>query len=229
MAGHESSMVAPKAGYNNFLQIPAGSPLAIQGVFLEIIRERFATDAQLRWAWHPNPEQTGILIEATYASDDSVRNYSPAIYVMRTQTIPAKVVVGDRVGVRLRDHLEGFGTICTSGINIDCVSNNEGESAVIGDIVQYMLTASQDVIEREFGLNSISPPILEGTTPFERDQTKFNTPINFNVQYWVRWAQVPIAPLLQNIAQRIKSSGKDARTHFMELTIDSINKSGSGQ
>lgn len=222
MAGHETSLVAPKEA-QDLLKIPAGSPLAIQGVFLEIIRERFSKDANIRWTWDPSIEISDILIEASYGDEDTVRNYSPAVYITRAKTIPAKVVVGDRVGVRLKDHLEGFGTITTTGVNIDCVSNDEGESAVISDIIHYMILASQDVIEREFGFYTISPPIMESTQPFEKDQTKFNTPINFQVQYWIRWAQVPIKPLLNNITTKIQRSGKDTTSHFIDLVVDSLS------
>lgn len=224
MAGHENSLVRPKQFVQDPLKIAAGSPLAIQGVFLEIIRERFRADSGIGLIWTPDLTETSLLIETGFNAELESRNKVPAVYVNRLQTVPGKVMIGDRVGVRLPDHLEGFGALNTVGIFIECVSNDEGESAVLGDIVQYMLLASQDIIQREFGFYDISHPSLGQTTPYYRDQAKWVTSIQFQVQFWIRWTQVPIAPLLQQIAQRITNKGLDANGHFIDVAVNSIKR-----
>lgn len=224
MAGHEHSLVRPKQFVQDPLKIAAGSPLAIQGVFLEIIRERFRADAGIGLIWDPDLTTTSILIEAGYNEEVESRNQVPAVYVTRLQTVPGKIMVGDRVGVRLPDHLEAFGALTTAVLSIECVSNDEGESAVLGDIIQYMLLASQDVIQREFGFYDMSHPSLSQTQPFSRDQTKWTTTIEFQVQFWIRWSQVPIAPLLQQIAQRVTFHNNDASDHFVDVTINSLRR-----
>lgn len=224
MAQKKPSLVRPKQFVQDPLKIAAGSPLAIQGVFLEIIRERFRTDAGIGLIWVPDLTTTSILIEAGYNEELESRNQVPAVYVNRLQTVPGKIMVGDRVGVHLPDHLEAFGALTTAVIAVECVSNDEGESAVIGDIVQYMLLASEDVIQREFGFYDISHPSLSQTQPYPRDQTKWVTTVEFQVQFWIRWSQVPIAPLLQQIAQRITSNGVDANGHFIDVTINSLRR-----
>lgn len=224
MAGHENSLVRPKEFVQDPLRIAAGSPLAIQGVFLEIIRERFREDAGLGMAWRPDITETDIVIEAGFNEETESRSQTPAVYVNRLQTVPAKVIIGDRVGVHLPDHCEGFGAINTVAISIDCVSNDEGESAILGDIIQYMLLASQDVIQREFGFYDMTHPSLGQTSPYERDTTKWNTPVQFQVQFWIRWSQVPIRPLLQQIAARITANGIDTTGHFVDVTINSFRR-----
>lgn len=223
MAGNGNSLVRPQTAQNS-LRIAAGSPLAIQGVFLEIIRERFREDAGLGIIWRPDITETDVVIEVAFNEETESRSQTPGVYVTKLDTVPGKVVIGDRVGVRLEDHCEGFGAIATVGIALDCVSNDEGESAVIGDIVQYMLLASQDVIQREFGFYDMTHPSLSQTQPFERDTTKWNTQLQFQVQFWIRWSQVPISPLLQQIATRISVNGSDVAGYFTDATINSLRR-----
>lgn len=220
MAGHETRPVRPKAP-QNLLKIAAGSPLAIQGIFLEIIRERFTPEAGLSWVWSPDHTATQILIEASFNEELESRNQAPAVYVTRLQSAPVKMAVGDRAGVRLSDHTEGFKALMRSDLLVDCISNDEGESAIIGDIVQFMLLASQDVIEREFGFHSFSHPILGQTVPEARDQTKWSTPVTFSVEFWIHWSQVPIAPLLQQLSQRIQINGEDT---FRQAVLNSMRR-----
>lgn len=224
MAGNGHKLVRPRAFVQNPLKIAAGSPLAIQGIFIEILRERFREDAGLGIVWRPDITETDIVIEAAFNEETESRNTVPGIYIDRLQTVPSKTIVGDRVGVRLPDHLEGFGALTTVVVSIDVVSNDEGESAVLADLVQFTLLTAQDVIQREFGFYDFSHPSLSRTSPYDRDQTKWNTQVQFSVQFWIRWSQVPIAPLLQQIATRIISSGRDASGHFVDTTINSLKR-----
>jgi len=223
MAGHEHSQVRPKTPQNR-TRIAAGSPLAIQGIFLEILRERFNTDANLDWVWRPDSTASDILIETGYNVETEQRNTVPALFVNRLITSPEKLIIGDRAGVRLPDHLEGFGAVVTVSISIDCVATDEGTSAILGDIVQFTLLASQDAIQKEFGFYDFSHPTLGTTQPFEKDKTKWVSPVNFTVQFWVRWTQVPIAPLLQQVATRIKLKNVDSTTYFIDSVLTSMRR-----
>lgn len=224
MAGHDHSMVRPKGVVQNPLKIAAGSPLAIQGVFLQIIRERFRSDANIGIIWREDISTTDVVIETSYNEETESRSQTPAVYITRLNTVPSRVVLGDRAGVRLTDHLEGFGALTTVAMQVECVSNDEGESAILGDIVQFMLLASQDVIQKEFGFYDMSHPTLGETTVYPRDVNKWSTMVNFTVQFWIRWSQVPIAPLLQQISQKITANGYDAAGYFTEITLNSIRR-----
>lgn len=223
MAGHENSQVRPKTPQNK-ARIAAGSPLAVQGIFLEILRERFTVDANLDWTWRPDSTTTDIVIETGYNVETEQRNTVPALFVNRLATTPEKMMVGDRAGVQLKDHLEGFGAIVTIALSIDCVAVDEGTSAILGDLVQFTLLAAQDVIQREFGFYDFSHPVLGTTQPFEKDKTKWVSPVNFTVQFWVRWTQVPIAPLLQQVATRIKLKKVDSTDYFTDAVITSMRR-----
>lgn len=220
MAGHENSQVRPKSDQDR-LKIAAGSPLAIQGIFLEVLRERFKEGNGLEWAYRDDLTRTEILIETSYNEEIESRSQTPAVYVTRLQSTPQKVMIGDRAGVRLPDHLEGFKALMQVAMLIECVSNDEGESAILGDIVQFTLLSAQDVIQREFGLHDFQHPVLGQTTPYERDTTKWMSPVEFNIEFWIRWAQVPIAPLLQQVEQRLQARGQDL---FRQSVLNSMRR-----
>jgi len=224
MAGNGTTLVRPKSFVQNPLKIAAGSPLAIQGIFIEILRERFQEGSGLDIVWRPDITESDIIIEAAFNAETESRSTVPAVYIDRLQTVPSRNIVGDRVGVHLPQHLEGFGALNTVAMNVDVVSNDEGESAVLADLIQFTLLASQDVIQREFGFYDFSHPSMGRTEPFEREQTKWNTSIQFTVQFWVRWSQVPIAPLLQQIAARVSYAGEDPGGHFIDTTINSLKR-----
>lgn len=227
MAGNGDSYVRPKTE-QDANRIVAGSPLALQGIFLEILRERFSPEAGLDMVWDSDPTATGVLIEAAYNEETDSRSQAPAIYVERLACVPLDTVIGDRAGVFLPSHLEGFYAQMRADFQIECVTNDRGVSAILGDIVQWMLLGSSDVIMRHFGFRNIAKPILGETIPFERNQTKWNTPVTFQVEYEVRWAQVPIAPLLQQISNRTTLSDSSTPDEFFhEVTINSLQRGGS--
>ena len=220
MAGNETRAVRPKTAQDR-LKIAAGSPLAIQGILLEILRERFTANAGLEWVWDSDPTRSGILIETGYNEELEARNQVPALYVSRLQTSPTKVSVGDRAEVNLPDHKEYFKALMHVDLAVECVSNDEGESSIIGDVVQFTLLAAQDIIQREFGLHDFTHPVLGQTLPYSRDQTKWSTPVNFYVEFWIHWSQVPVAPLLQQISQRVEANGTDL---FRQSVLNSMRR-----
>lgn len=222
MAGNDNSLVRPKTPQDQS-RIAAGSPLAVQGVFLEIIRERFTEEAGLDWIWRPEITETALLIEAGFNEETEARSETPAIYINRLQSTPIKMTIGDRAGVRLRDHLEGFSALMKVVMSIECVSPDAGETAILADIVQFMLLASSDIIQREFGLLDISHPVMGQTLPFEGTQGKFSTALNFDIDFWVRWSQVPIAPLLQQIS--VRATATDNPDFFIRTVVNSMRRS----
>jgi len=224
VAGSDRNLVRPKKFKQDPLRIVAGSPLAIQGVFLEILRERFNEQSGLHLTWRDDWTTTDILIETAYNEEVEARNKVPALYVYRLQTVPSMQVIANRVGVRLNDHLEGNVALNTVAMMIECVSNDEGESALLGDLIQFTLLCSRDPISDAFGFYDLSMPTLGQTTPLQRDQTKWVTPVEFSVQFYVRWQHVPIAPLLQQIAQRITSQSQTPEDHFVEVTLNSLRR-----
>lgn len=218
------NLLRPKEFPQNPLRIAAGSPLAIQGVFLEILRSRFKDKSGLSWVWREDWTTTDILIESAFNVNIETRNQTPAIYVHRLSTVPSKQVLGDRASVSLPDHRESHKALNTVAMMLECVSNDEAESAILADLIQFTVLATRDVIIREFGFYDLSHPSLGQTTPYQQDQTKWTTPVEFMAQFWIQWEQVPIAPLLQQISQRITQSGSGADDYFIETTINSMRR-----
>ena len=194
-----------------------GSPLALIGMFLVFFRERFTSgNGPPEFTWTDDPNQTKLIIESGF-EDPNIRNKKPAIFVDKDESIYAKLVIGDRIAHRFRDTKDYQWCISTVPLIVDCVATRKGESAILGDIAQWSLYASSDAIQKTFGLHDLTTPRLGRTIPWEADREAWTTPISFQVQYNVMWSNVPITPLLQEIALRITQSGKSSTEYFLEM------------
>jgi hypothetical protein len=196
-----------------------GSALAVLALLAEIIRERFRPKNQLAWAWSENPtpdvdeENTvdaprKILIEPSFAENNETRNYRPAILVDKQDTIPSKVAIGNFVGQQLHTGLRGFYSIATIPIDINIVSDRNGESAILADIVWFYLLAGREPIMKTFGMQDMSNPILGRTTPQDVDRRVWSTHITFTIGINLRWSTLPISPILRDVVTRYKTSGE---------------------
>jgi len=199
-----------------------GSPLAIIGIFVAVLRERFTgVDCPDRdaWEWLPDIEQSKIVIESAFEDNVTVRNKQPSIYVDKDQSAYGKVVIGDRVAHDFRNQGDVQWTLSTVPVIIECVGSRRGESAVLADIVQWTLHASSDLIQKTFGLHDMTPPVLGRTVPYAMDAEVWNTQVSFQVQYNVAWVYLPIRPLLQSIEARIEAAGVSATDYFTEVVL----------
>jgi len=199
-----------------------GSPLAIIGIFVEVLRERFSAANSPnadQWLWLPDINQTKLVIESAFEDNTLVRDKQPAIYVDKDASAYGKVIVGDRVDHNFHNKGDIQWTLSTVPVIIDCNAARRGESAVLADIVQWTLHMTSDVIQATFALHDMSPPTLGRTVPFEMDTDVWNTQVTFQVQYNVVWAYVPVAPLLQSIAARITAAGVNASDYFTEVVL----------
>lgn len=199
--------------------VAPGSPLAITALFTEIVRQRFTQANALAWVWRevesPATAETGnedgprlLQIEPAFSQQVETRNYRPAIFVDKGETVMEKVVLGNMAGKRLRDGLTGYYALATIPIDIEVVSDKKGESATVADIVWFYMLAGREQIRETFGLHEMTPPILGRTVPGEKDKTEWSTHVNFNVQAHLRWSTRPVAPLLKEIVLRFKQSGE---------------------
>lgn len=194
--GNEYYAVRPREAQNR-TQIAAGSPLAVLGIFIEALRERFNEEANLGVVWRDDIQTSDIIIEAGYNVETEARDSGRALYVNRLNTSPTQVAIGDRVGVSLPEHLEGFTCMMASQITIDCMSNDAGESAILADIVQSFFIASRQIFCAMYGFHDFGLADMGQTLPFEGDQGKWNTTVSLVVQYQARWSTVKIRPKLQ--------------------------------
>jgi hypothetical protein len=199
-----------------------GSPLAIIGIFVEVLRERFSEENSPRpdtWLWDDDTNLSTITIESALEDNSTIRNKQPALFVDKDQSVYGRSVIGDRAVHQFRNSQEIQWSLATVPVMVECVAARRGESAVLGDIVQWTLHCASDVIQKSFGLHDMTAPTLGRTMPFELDTECWSTPINFQVQYNVVWTYVPIKPLLQHIAARIEASGATASDYFTEVVL----------
>lgn len=199
--------------------IVVGSPLAVVGIFVELLRLRFSDgNGPSDWPWDPNLNDTEIVIESGFASpQNTARGKKPAIFVDKDESVYGKVIIGDRVGIDWKNMGDYQWTLATVPILVECVASQKGTSAILGDVVQWTLHCASDPIQGAFSFHDMSPPTLGRTVPYEADKESWVTPVSFQVQYNVRWSITPIAPLLQELRTRIRSSGADENQYLVEI------------
>jgi len=196
--------------------IMPGTPLAVIGVWLEALRYRFkdSVGEPLPWVWDPDlrpaddedaqpRDEDGsprkVLIEAAFNVELTKRNYRPAIYVDRGTITPMKHHVDNFVGAYLPTGLRAYHSMADMPINILIESESAGECSLIADTVWFFVLATRDVFRPAFGFHEISNPLMGPTQPTSPDKTIWQTAVNFNVQFDLRWVTRPIAPFLRDI------------------------------
>jgi len=210
MAGNEYFATRPHA-HQDRTKIAAGSPLAILGLLLEGLRERFNEEANIGVVWRDDVQTTDILIEAGYNVETEARNVGRALYVNRLSSVPSSLVLNNHAGTDLPSSMEGFMCMMQSQITIDCVSNDAGDRSLLGDIVQHFFIGSKKIFEGWYGIHDMSLAELGQTQPFTHDQDKWSTTVAFRLQYQVRWSAVKIRPLLQDVSMHVADGTVVAR------------------
>ena len=221
--GNEYFATRPHTAQNKD-RIAAGSPLAIVGIFLETLRERFAPGNGLNINWCHDIQTTDIVIESGYNTETESRDAGRALYVNRINTSPTNVVVGNRVGVHLPDHKEGFMCMMGVQITVDCVSNDLGDSAILADIVQGFFMSCRNIFAAQYGIHDFGLAEMGQTQPFSHAQEKWSTTVSVPIMFQARWTTVKIRPLLQSISTRIQARGGGG---FEEVAVESMQRNAS--
>lgn len=207
-----------------------GSSLAVVALITEIVRQRFRPENELAWEWRENytPESSEtnepdaprvLLIEPAFSENLEVRNFRPAIYIDKAETIPTKVAIGNFAGQQLRSGLRGFYSISEIPIDIEVCADKNGESAILADIVWFFLLAGREAIQKTFGMQNMTNPVLGRTVPQEADKRTWITHITFNISIGLRWSTLPISPILREIVTRYKKSGETNPDAFLLKTF----------
>lgn len=202
-----------------------GSPLAVIGLMVAIVRARFSPDPAypLPYIWEedlrPEDDEDGeplpegsprkVMIESAYLVEKSARNYSPAIYIGRNggPLTAVQSSTGDVVGQRKNDQFKAYHCFGEMPITCECESENAGESSTIGEIVWAFILACRQILREDFGFQTVSHPVLGDTVPTERTKEIWVSPVQFSVSFDVRWGTVPQAPILRDISVRLRGTG----------------------
>lgn len=196
-----------------------GSKMAVLGVFVEVVRKRFAAgvvDPDFQWLWDPDIKKTRLAVESAFNEDKEFRNFRPGVFLDCDDETHGRVVLGDRVGQNFKTGLVGFWDLQTVPILIECVAGKRAESAILGDIVGVFLHASSDLIQAKFGFHDMTPVTVGRTQPHTKDKDTWVTPVTFTVQYPTRWTNAPTAPLLAELELEVTASGANSATEFFE-------------
>lgn len=202
---------------NQQADIAPNSPIAVVALFTEVVRERFRPGNDLSWEWAPNSTplatETGdtdaprkILIAPSFGVHGEARNVRPAILVTKGPTAPQKTVINNQYGQQINTGKKGFWLPANIPLHFDVVSDQEGESAVIADIVWYYLLAAREPVRAEFGIHDYSDPVLGETRPYPEAKDHFLTRISMDVSIEFKWLTTPLSPKIREIAVRLKAN-----------------------
>lgn len=198
-----------------------GSPLAVIGLWVFALRQRFTPDESfpMPWIWtddlqpeigedgEPLPDGVPrkILIESAYLIEKSERNYRPAIYVGRFggSLNAEKLSVDNKVGVRFPDQYKAYHCHGVMPVVFECESSSSGESSTIGETAWAFVLTCRDIFRKDFGFHEITEPVLSDTVQDEKDKEVWITRVSFSVTFDIRWGVVPVAPRLRDMALRM--------------------------
>jgi hypothetical protein len=198
------------------------SSLHLIGIYLDILRERFANPGDsFQWFYDEEDSLSRLFIEAGAGDEVKKNDARPALYVDRSPLVFPKVSIGDFVGSNRPTGLKAFYSTGTGQIIIDCVSKNRGESAVLGDIVQGFLMMSSDQILKHKTLRDITPITLGATQVWEKDARVYATRVTSEISFDVKWATTPVARKLQGVELRIDHANA---VDYHELALSSLNR-----
>lgn len=215
--------------------IRIGSPLAILGMFVLVVRARFQApndDTGYIWRADPTPLQSEestldaprtLYIESGDVADPDARDVKPAIFITKGDTQLRQVVIGNRSAIHTPTRTERFYMQAVIPITIQCISDNRGESMILGDLTWFHIASAKNYIRAEFGLNDIADPILGATQLFRYSggsAEAYLTPVSFAVTIEFHWITRPIAPMLKEISARLATiGGGDATTGAIDLAL----------
>lgn len=196
-----------------------GSPLAVLGVFVEVLRARFRGDnlgkTSYYWDNDPTPRatETGepdaprkLIIESQYQQYPDSRDVQPALFVERGALSFSQVAIGNRADHDQRTGEDMYLMNGSMPISILCVSPVRGESMELGALIGFYLAAMRPQLREIFGFQDVAMPVIEGTQIYRRstnDIETWITPISTMVTCKYLWVETPIVPKLREIYARI--------------------------
>jgi hypothetical protein len=195
--------------------VAPNSPIAVVALFTEIVRERFRPGNDLSWVWSPNPtpietesnepgDPRKILIAPSFAVHGEARNVRPAIIVSKGATVSQKTVLNNQYGQQINTGKKGFWLPATIPLTFEVLSDQEGESAVIADLVWYYLLAAREPVRAEFGIHNYSDPVLGATRPYTEAKDHFSTQVTMDVTLEFKWLTEPATKPIKEVRLQLK-------------------------
>ena len=168
------------------------SPIDIIGLFVAIIRERFAFNGpEFPWKWDKDDTLSKVFIDAggvdTYGNNDA----RPAIYVDRSSLVYSKVALNNLADYSLRNSSRSYTCKVSGQVAIDCISKNRGESTILSDIAASHLVMSDDLFRKVYNFQDIGPVSLGNTETWEKDDRVFISRVQCEFTHDIFWTYTP--------------------------------------
>lgn len=211
--------------------VPIKSPLALTGVFLDILRARFAPEYNMPWKYIPGDagrKESTISIEAGGNYHTENHQVRPSIYIVRNPISFGQVSIGDHFSHEQKHGSRMFYCVGQTGFTFYCEAEEGGEAEIISDLVLSTLMMGSDEIERTFMFRKLGPFSMSAEIKNRQDVEIFSIAVQMGLSYDVRWASCPIAPFLQEIIAKIKdSSYTNNDQYFMEIYLESLKQAST--
>jgi len=202
-------------------QIPVKSPVALIGVFLAVIRERFSESHNLPWVYTPGDAErsdNSITIEAGTNPLTEERNKRPAIYVVRNAVAYKQATIGDKQMVQKKSGGVVYYATAETSFTFIAESDSEGEAAQIADVVLSTLMMGSDIIEHAFRFRKLGPFALSAAMRPVHEEPVAQIHISMGLTFDVRWATIPISPMLNEIVVKsTNSTYNSSEEYFSEI------------
>lgn len=184
------------------------SSLHLMGQFVVALQKRFSYP-DLPWEYEEDENTTGIFVHTELEEGKSTRNETPSIVVGKGSVVFQRPVLGDidqnNPDILARQGTYYYGTL-EADLRIHCISENKGESSLLGDIVHFFIGCSRQALCKGLTLLDISQAVLQPAQQYDRDTKRWSTVVTFRVLYERRWYMIPGAPPLRQIILDIREA-----------------------
>jgi len=210
-------------------QVVLSTPLAILGMLVDVVRQRFAegvfSDPVVNWTWKPLDEYDPgdddvIYIESGWNVNLEARTVRPGVWIDLDQNVYIKSAIGhqDQMPAHIRNNLEQFHAYGEADMSLSCTSPNSGESLLLGSVVQDHLEMASNIIQANFGLRDMGDVIMGKTSTFSKDDKLYETPLQVRLKYEIRWATLPVGNLLNAINFRLEDD-TDPNLYYRDIAL----------
>lgn len=213
--------------------IAVKSPLALVGVFLCILRERFDVSQGLEWDYRGDSSilaaaddernSSEIHIEAGKNIDTEDYGRRPAIYINRGPISISQPAIGDLLDSNPKIAKKIFYAIAQTNFTFSIEAELPAEAENIADIVLSTLLMGSDIIEATFQFRKLGPFALSSRGTMRQDTEIHQINVNMGLSYDMRWTTLDIGPLMKEVIVKARdSSYTDNNDFFTEIYQHSL-------